>query len=335
MALAKNFETLDKRLRAKESSAEKAEKAEEKEEIEAVEKLQEVAEGYEKKNPELQARTLLSIQARISKGDSPEDILRKLRAVYSDVALIDEALDFLIETADADIRIALERAKEELNQLSGREVRAGRNMAIQARAFAAQGLGSPTALRDLYRDLTGNPRDALTLFQQLSGNYSIEKMRTVIDFILHSLGADVKAKGPSISREELQRMMSETRNMQAILSLYRYFISRMNLIQSAFDRQGLVLPSRINFDLLARLFIRFLMERYPSAEKALALAEYLGISDELAAQIIIYLQYRDATRQVSPRLFRDERHRQDVLTSLMDTLEDLEEKLEKEKKEKK
>lgn len=336
MALTRNFQPLDRRLRVKpEHSTEKAEQTEEEEEVHAVEKLQETAESYERKNPEIQARTLLSLQARISKNDSPEDILRKLKAVYSDVALVDEALDFLIETADATMHMNLERAKEELYRTSEREVRAGRNMAIQARAFSEQGLGSPTALRDLYRDVTGHTRDAITLFQQLSGTYSIDKMRTVIDFILHSLGADVKAKGSSIAREELQKMLSETRNMQAILSLYRYFISRMKLIQSSFDRQGLVLPSRITFDLLARLFIKFLMERYPSVEKALLLSQYLGITDELTAQLIIYLQYRDATRQVSPRLFRDERHRQDVLMSLMETLEELEEKREKEEKEKK
>ena len=336
MALARNFQQLDRRLRAKtEHAADKSEKTEEEEEIQAVDKLQKIAENYEKKNPEIQARTLLSIQARISKNDTPEDILRKLKDVYLDVALVDEALDFLIETADAEMRILLEKAKEELYRVSEREVRAGRNMAVAARTFSAQGLGSPTALRDLYRELTGNPRDAASLFQQLSSQYPIDRMRTVIDFILHSLGADVKAKGPSIGKEELLRMMSETRNMQAILSIYRYFISRMNLIQSSFDRQGLVLPSRINFDLLARIFVQFLMERYPSPEKALLLAKYLGIADEISAQLIIYLQYRDATRQVAPRLFRDEKHRQDVLMSLMETLEELEEKLEKDEKEKK
>ena len=123
--------------------------------------------------------------------------------------------------------------------------------------------------------------------------------------------------------------------MQAILGLYRYFLSRMNLISSSFDRQGLVLPPRITFDMLARLFVKFLMERYPSTNKALLIADQLGLSNEIAAQLIIYLQYRDAMRQVAPRLFRDERHRQDLLVCFMDTLEELEEKQEKEEQEKK
>ncbi len=337
MAMSRSFQALEKRARekAKADESSKSEKEEGEEDVKVVERLQKVAENFERKNPELQARTLLSLQARISKGDSPDDILRKLKQVYLDVALVDEAIDFLMETADTDMRQTLLLAKDELYRTSEREVRAGRNIGIQARTFSSQGLGSPTALRDLYRNLTGNPRDASTLFQELSSNFPLDKMRVVIDFMLHSLGADVKAKGPSISREELQRMMSETRNMQAILGIYRYFLSRMNLIVSSFDRQGLVLPPRITFDLLARLFVKFIMERYPSVDKALLLSHPLGISEEVLAQLIIYLQYRDAMRQVAPRLFRDERHRQDLLMCFMDTLEELEEKYEESEQERK
>jgi type III secretion protein W len=337
LAMSRNFQALEKRVREKTKPEESAqsEKEEEEESVKAVGKLQEAAESFEQKNPELQARTLLSLKARISRGDSPDEILRKLKQVYHDVALVDEALDFLMETSDADMRQTLQLAKDELYRTSERDVRAGRNIGIQARNFSSQGLGSPIALRDLYRNLTGNPRDALTLFQELSSNYPLDKMRVVIDFMLHSLGADVKAKGPSISREELHRMMSETRNMQAILGIYRYFLSRMNLVKSSFDRQGLLLPPRITFDLLARLFVKFIMERYPSVDKALMLSQYLGISEELLAQVIIYLQYRDAMRQVAPRLFRDERHRQDLLLCFMETLEELEEKLEEDKQKKK
>ncbi len=336
MALSRNFQALERRAREKARPEEtsKTEKEEE-EEVQVVEKIQEIAETYERKNPELQARTLLSLQARISRGDSPDEILRKLKQVYIDVALVDEAIDFLMEAADADMRQALQLAKDALYRTSEREVRAGRNMGIQARNFSSQGLGSATALRDLYRNLTANPRDAITLFEELSTNYPLDKMKVLIDFMLHSLGADVKAKGPSISREDLQRMMSETRNMQAILGVYRYFLSRMKLISSSFDRQGLVLPPRISFDVLARLFVKFILERYPSVDKALVLSHQLGISGDKLAQIIIYLQYRDAMRQVAPRMFRDERHRQDLLLCFMDTLESLEEKLEEEKQKKK
>jgi type III secretion protein W len=160
-------------------------------------------------------------------------------------------------------------------------------------------------------------------------------MKNAIDFVLHSIGADIKAKGPSIPRVELQKYLTETRNMQAILGVYKYFLSRMRLIASSFDRQGLIMPPRITFDTLARIFMRFIQERYPSVDKALLLSQQLGIAGEELAQLIIYLQLRDAMRQVAPRLFRDERQRQELLMCFMETLEDLEEKLEEEEKKEK
>jgi type III secretion protein W len=334
-AIARNFQSLERRAREKgrQEEPQKQEKAEEG--ISIVEKLQETSEFYQRKNPELQARTLLALRARISPNDSAEEILRKLLEVYFDVSLADEALDFLIESADANMQEVLKQAKEELNRRYEREIRAGRNMALQARNFSSQGLGSPTALRDLYRGVTANPRDAYTLFQELSSKYPFEKMKAIIDFMLHSLGADVKAKGPSIAKAELHRLMTETKNMQAILGVFRYFQSRMRLIAGSFVREGLIFSVQLGFESLSKAFMNFIQEKYPSAQKALSLAQQLGIGNEDVAKLIIYLQFRDAMRGVSPRLFRDERHRQELLNSFMEALEELEEEQEKKEGKKK
>jgi len=118
--------------------------------------------------------------------------------------------------------------------------------------------------------------------------------------------------------------------MQAILGIYRYFKSRMNLIANAFERQGLRLPMRITFELLAKLFVKFLQERYPSSDKVLQMAQHLGLLEELLGQVIIYTQMRDAVRHVAPRLFKSEQHRQDVLSTFIDTIEDLDDRIEEE-----
>ena len=110
-------------------------------------------------------------------------------------------------------------------------------------------------------------------------------MKTLIDFFLHSLGSDLKSKGPSIDHAELHRLMSETRKLQAILGIFRFFKSRMALIASAFFRQGLALPGRISFEELAKLFMKFLQERYPAPEKVLQMAIQLGLAEEWLAQI--------------------------------------------------
>ncbi len=326
--MARRFETLEikARKRGREEELEKTENKEAK--VEEVQRLEKITDQYSRRNPELQSRSLLLLRSRISEKDTKEDILRKVLDLYPDYSLADEAFDYLLETSHGELADKIRQAKEELNALHGREVRAGKNMGAQAREFAKQGLGSPTALRDLYREITGNPRDPQTLFSELSGKFNFDKMRTVIDFVLHSLGSDLRSKGPSIDRGELHRLMSQGRSMQAILGVFRYFKSRMNLILNSFDRQGLNLPPRITFELLAKLFVKFLSERYPSAEKALQMASHLGLMEELLGQIIIYTQMRDAVRHIAPRLFKSEQHRQDVLSTFIDTIEDLDDRLE-------
>ena len=333
LAIARRFETLE--IKARKKGAEEPEKAAKKEEkIVAVRKFENVAQEFQRRNHEMQARTLLILRGMIKQTDTKEEILRKVLDIYSDYTLADEALDYLLETTEGELALNVRGAKDDLDALYGREVRAGRNIAHLATEFSTKGLGSPTALRDLYRDITGNPRDAATLFQQLAANFSFDRMQAVIGFLLHSLGADLKAKGPSIPRAELHRLITEARSLQAILGLYRFFYSRMPLIKNAFARQALILPGRLTFDLLARLYVRYLQERYPSGDNVLKLSTELGVSEETAAAIIVYMQLRDAVRQTAPKLFRSEQHRRDVLGSYIDALESLEEKQEEEGDEK-
>ena len=80
--------------------------------------------------------------------------------------------------------------------------------------------------------------------------------------------------------------------------------------------------------MLAKLFVKFLLERYPSADKVAQLGVQMGISDEIIAEVIIFTQMRDGVRQVAPRLFRNDQHRQDILMAFIEALEDLEEQLE-------
>ena len=104
----------------------------------------------------------------------------------------------------------------------------------------------------------------------------------------------------------------------------------MNLIASAFERQGLELPMRITFEMLAKQFMKVLQERYPSADKVLQLGIQLGLSEEILAQLIIFTQMRDATRQIAPKLYKSDQHRQDLINAFIRAIEELDEELEKE-----
>ncbi len=295
-----------------------------------VESIEDTAARFQKNNEELKARTLLILRDSIDAQDTAEEVLNKVLRIYSDHSLADEALDFLIATSDAETQETLQAAKARLNNDFGREVKAGRNMGAQAREFAKEGLGTPTTLRGLYRDLTGTPREPLKLFEELTELFRYDKLKTAITFLLHALGSDLKSKGPSIARGELKRLLDETRSLQGILGIFRFFQSRMRLIQREFSSYNLLLPPRLNFETLAKLFVKMLAERFVNAEKILQFARLLGLAEETAAQIIIFTQYRDALRQIAPRYYRNQQHQAELLKALIDAIEDLEDLLEEE-----
>ena len=335
MQRARNFKELDE-LKAKLQMTEGKEMEEvEEPKVLQTAKVEEAAWRYQKNNFELTAKTLLILRERISASDTPEEAVDKVTSVYADPALADEALDFLIETSNPQTISIVTLAKERLNQNFERQIKAGRNIGIQSRAFSEAGLGSPTSLRDMYRDITGTPRDPLVLFNELTEKFRYEKLKIVIHFLLHSLGSDLKAKGPSIPRGELKRLIDETRSLQGILGIFRFFQSRIKLLQKQFASYDLVLPPRLDFESLARLFIKILAERYVNSEKILQTARFFGIEEEVAAQIVVYTQMRDAIRQIAPKYFRDNRHRDEQLKAYIDLIDTLEDKLEEEEQEQK
>lgn len=326
--MSRRFETLSEKIYRKE--VEKKGETEGEEKVAAVEEIDATSKQFQKRNPELKARTLQNLIAQIRPGDSPEDILSKVMKNFPDFSLADEAFEFLEKFYKGQDLDNIRQAKENLNATYGREVIAGRNIGAEARAFAQHGLGSPTGLRDLYREITGNPRDATTLFTELKDKFTYKNLKVAIDFLLHSLGADLKAKGPSIPPALLHTLMGEARNLLAILWVFKFFEGRMNMIADAFERAGMLLPSYLNFEMLAKMFVQFLKERYPSMDKVFQMSLKMGVSANILAQVILYTQMRDAVRGVAPKMFRTEQHRHDVLMSFIEAIEELDEQLEEE-----
>lgn len=287
------------------------------------------AEQFQRKNPELKSTVLLLLREQVKPGDSKEEILKKLQEFYPDVSLADEALEFLLETTDGELAKTVKEAKEEFGKLHGREIAAGRNIGAVAREAASQGLGTPTNMRDLYRNITGNPRDSTTLFNELSQKYAFKDLKKVVSFLLHSLGTDMKSKGPSIAHGQLHRLLTETRSLQAILGVYRFFNGRMPLVEKLFTKEGLQIPPQLNFETMAKQFMALTGERYPTGDKVLGTTVRLGVEKWLMAKIIVLSQLRDAIREVAVnQVYRSIQHRDELYMAILEALEDLEDELE-------
>lgn len=319
----------DKAIQTNKSRIQKLIKARKTGKLLPVEMINDSANKFQNRNPELKATILIMLRDLLKPGDTKEDILRKLNEFYQDVSLADEVLDFLLETADPELAATIQEAKDEFNQLHGREIAAGKNISNVAREAAEKGLGTPTNLRDLYRNITGTPRDSTALFQELSQQYVFKELKKVVDFLLHSLGADMKAKGPSIPRGQLHRLITETRSLQAILGVYRFFRSRMPLMDKMFQKEGLDVPPQLTFESMAKQFMALAGERYPSADKVLQSASKLGIEKWIIAKIIAFSQLRDAIREVAVnQVYRSLQHRDELYMAILEALEDLEDQLE-------
>jgi len=86
------------------------------------------------------------------------------------------------------------------------------------------------------------------------------------------------------------------------------------------------LPKGLASEELTDTFFDVLKERYPSAEKIKQLVERSGV-DSVHGKIIALSAMRDAIKEVSPRLYRSQQHRDELFLAIIEALEDLEDEL--------
>ncbi len=302
------------------------------ERVEAVEgkNEQDLADDFTRRNPELPANRLRDLRSNLSEDQTAEEILQQVADAFDDPTLADEAFDYLERATEGGLKQKITQARDLHTQLREREIIAGRNIDSVAKNYAARGYGSsPTELRNLYRDVTGNPRDHNVLFTELSNEYPFEQLKEIVNFLLKGMAYDMKSKGPSIQEPELMRLMTETRNLQSILWVYLFFKERLKMIRAQYKKYQLPYPRTLSFEKLARAFIKIVEDKYPSVMKILRDAEQMGLLDD-DEKVIILSQFRDAIRGLSPRVYRSMRHRQDLLLALIEALEELESEEEEE-----
>jgi type III secretion protein W len=291
---------------------------------------EDVANRFSQRNSELPKDQLLDLRGRLNEQQTAEEILEEVESFFKDPSLQDEALEFLEEVTEGKLKEKVISARKLLSEMKGREVIAGRNIDASAKSFSEKGIGSSTELRDLYRDVTGNPKEHNAMFIELSGRYTYDDLKQVVNFLLQGMGYDLKSKGPSIQEAELQMLMKELKNLQSILWVYLFFKKRLRLMRSMYKKYGMEAEEEdFDFEEIAKNFMQVVEDRYPSVLKILKQAEKMGLT-QLEEKIVLLTQYRDATRQLSPRLYKSLKHKQDLVTALLEALEELDEQLEQE-----
>jgi type III secretion protein W len=306
----------------------KAQKEADKQRVLSAEDLAQMAGEHQEAYPELDAEMLLQLRGFFLREKlDAETILNQLLGVYGDPTLADQALGFMIDTTTDEMQRSMLEARNLLYERFGRETIAGHNVGGDVQEFGETGIGTPTEMRDLYRDVTGNPREHNQLFAELTGQYAYAQVENVVDFLLKSLGSDLKAKGSSIPRGELHRLLTEVRTLQSILGVFLFFRGRSDLIKKLLEEAGYELAEGVDFETLAREFMGLVDERYPTPSKIYGTSSAMEIEGKIIPQIVVFQQFRDAIRQVAPRIYRSLQHRYDLLTAIIETLEELEDEL--------
>lgn len=326
--LSAKFPKTEKSIEDHKARLKKTEKDELEQRLAPIKDIDTAAEKFSKQNPELKKQILVLLLNKIKDCKTKEELLDILSQFYPDATLADDALKFLLETTKGSLHTIVEEAKQLHESKFGREIAAGKNIDQEVQKYTTAGLGEPTKLRDMYRDITGNPREPVQLFAELADRFAYKELRKVLAFFFHSLGADLKSQGPSIPPGLLHRLLSEVRSLQAILGVYQFFRARMKLVEFLFKRDGLEQPQSLNFELISKQFVNLLQERYPSGDKVLQTASKLGVDKWILAKIIMLSQFRDAIREVAlNQLYRNVQHRDDLYNAIIEALEQLEDEL--------
>jgi type III secretion protein W len=327
---------LNERIRrTKEKDKAETEQLEVPEAIEGVGSMEEAAARFHKRNAELNDRVLTLLWQRVQSAQTEDEVLDIVQEFYPDPSLADEALEFLIAAEPEMARRAMiERARDKLHKRFEKEIRAGKNIATVARAFAAKGLRTPTSLRALYRYILDNPREPTELFEDLAAQFSYDQLKEVIKFLVHSLNADLKALAPSLEPAELRHYMAQCRVLSAILGVYFFFLKNYRSLLRQFALYGIPYPSADNFESLARIFCRLVDDRYPNQMKILQLAPTLGVQGNFAGQLLFFYLFGRAINEVAPRLFRTEQAKEALRKAIVEATEQIENQIDENEKEK-
>ncbi len=248
-----NFGIIRGLLSKKERGKEKEEEVEVEEAVhskkdihfEKIEKIDKEAKEMAKKDPEFTASTLIQLHNSLTPQDTPEDILRKVLNVYADPTLADSTLAFLERMSKADLKTKIGQARALLNTRQGRDVKAGHNIKQPVKAFTQKHpevKKEPNALRQLYRVIIDKEWTPALLFKTLFEKFSFEHLVFIFTFLFDALGADLKADGSSIPKPQLKKLVKDTKNIQAIFGVYRYFKTTEKSLKKQFQRFHIPYP---------------------------------------------------------------------------------------------
>ncbi|BAE81321.1 low calcium response protein E [Chlamydia felis Fe/C-56] len=310
------FQTLESRRKNATQTEKKSEGTEDKSDADLSDK-------YTENNAEISGQDLRSIRDSLHDDASEEDILDLVKSKFSDPALQSIALDYLVQTTPASkgaLKDSLVKAQQSHLQQNRQAVVGGRNVLFASQEYATALNTSAPGLRELYLQVTSDFHSCEQLLQMLQSRYSFEEMGTVTSFFLKGMSADLKSEGSSVPAPKLQVMMSETRNLQAVITGYDFFQAKLPVLTASLKADGVTLPEDLKFDKVADTFFKLIHDKFPTASKMERGVRDL-VGDDTEAITGMLNLFFVALRGTSPRLFASAEKRQQLGTMMANALD--------------
>lgn len=234
-----------------------------------------------------------------------QELLKLLSEGSSDPSHEYAMLDILNEvlgSEDEGLAALLQQAKQQLEDKSGAEIRAGLNIAQQVNEQAK----SPEEmqnLRDLYRgEILGfkSPQDC---FRSLLQSRGAGRLSEALDFLVKGCGIDLQSPSPSQSPEELRRILTDLQCVNVLKTVLDKSTVLAGKMLSQFNETCL-----LNGEKMTERIIDFTEMPFVSPANIASLISSCGIR-QLLAQLYFCTELVGIFHQLSPRLFSDEADR--------------------------
>lgn len=254
LAIAGTLRQLFKKKEKKEktSAREAVQKSTEKKErlIEEAKSVDDAAEKMAKKHPDFESDVFEQLCNSLIAKDSSAAIKNKaLKAYKNDPTLAEDALAYLEQVSDDNLKAKVKEARILLKEAQPREIKAGRNIQGPVTNFGKdhkEVKQSPNALRTLYRAVTGKPWTPNELYAQLFKNFPFEHLVFIFGFLFDALGAELRLTADaSIPKPQLRKRVKDIKNVQAIFGVYRFFKGSLRSIKASFKKYHILLPKAV------------------------------------------------------------------------------------------
>ena len=247
------------------------------------------------------------------------DLLRELGRGSTDPSHQYALLDILEQSLagdEADLRSLVRQARQQLESAKGPEIRAGVNLAQEINARAATPAEMQN-LRDMYRsEVVGftTPQDC---FRSLLAARGPGGLADAIEFLIAGCGKDLKSALPSLGEEALSRILTDLQCVQVLNTVMDKLTLLAGRMGSLFGEACL-----LNGEQMTGRVLDFTEQTFVAPGAIAAFIGECGVK-KLLAQLDFATELTKLFRQLSPRLFRKESDRAQLIDSTQEHLDAL------------